>query len=105
MEKSHKFALQHFPGDSNRLRGKAATLQEGKQALLSLADKVDVLLSNQGLTTGVAHVSIQDSSALSALVMPSEMSSPERLKKDLSLSAEAIHSIHAFKIYIFRFIE
>ncbi|CAK9030051.1 Serrate RNA effector molecule homolog (Arsenite-resistance protein 2 homolog) [Durusdinium trenchii] len=64
--------------------------QEAKEALLVIANKADTLLSNKGLTNGVAKVSIQDPMELSALVLPAEMSSPERLAKDLSLSAEVI---------------
>eukprot|EP00913_Durusdinium_trenchii_P034315 g32106.t2 len=63
---------------------------EAKEALLVIANKADTLLSNKGLTNGVAKVSIQDPMELSALVLPAEMSSPERLAKDLSLSAEVI---------------
>ena len=61
--------------------------------MLVIANKADTLLSNKGLTNGVAKVSIQDPMELSALVLPAEMSSPERLAKDLSLSAEVGHGL------------
>ena len=41
-------------------------------------------------TAGVARASLLEASVdLSALVLPPEMSSPERLKKDMELSAKA----------------
>ena len=41
-------------------------------------------------TAGVARASLLEASVdLSALVLPPEMSTPERLKKDLELSAKA----------------
>ena len=40
-------------------------------------------------TTGTARVSLLEASELSAVVLPPEMSSPERLRKDVELSAKA----------------
>ena len=40
-------------------------------------------------TTGTARVSLLEASELSAAVLPPETSSPERLKKDVELSAKA----------------
>ena len=45
-------------------------------------------------TAGVARASLLEASVdLSALVLPPEMSTPERLKKDLELSAKARHFV------------
>lgn len=99
-------AMQDFPGFitaawtppssekelSRTFYASFADAKAAHAAVLGLSDQTD-LLSNKGLTTGTARVSLLEASELSAAVLPPEMSSPERLKKDVELSAKVIRKM------------